>query len=365
MLKLGGNLKTYIIAEAGVNHNGSLEKALQLVDVAVSAGADAVKFQTFKAEKQVTYQAPKASYQMNRTDKSESQWEMLKKLELDREAYLVLKAYCHEKKIDFLSTPFDIESLQYLAFDLGVSLLKLPSGEITHGPLLLNSATTGLPIIISTGMSKIGEIEEALSILAYGYLEGKKDRKYPSLDDLEKAYLSAEGQALLREKVTLLHCTSEYPAPFNQINLKAMDTLRSAFNLSVGYSDHSTGIAVAIAAVARGATVIEKHFTLDKNMLGPDHQASLEPDELNELVKAVRQVEKAIGSSLKTITSSEIRNRDVARKSLVASQSILAGEVFTEENLTCKRPGIGISPMQYWQWLGKIAQTDYKKDDLI
>jgi N-acetylneuraminate synthase len=353
--------KTYIIAEAGVNHNGSLEMARSLVDVAAQCGADAIKFQTFRAEKLVSKNAGKAEYQKRTTDTEESQFEMIKKLELDEKAHHELLQYCRVRGIQFLSTPFDVDSLNLLTrFDL--PYIKISSGEITNAPFLLEIARTAKSVILSTGMSTLGEIEMALGVLAFGYLE---IRDNPSIETFQEAYSTLEGRQLLQQKVSLLHCTTEYPAPFSEVNLKAMDTLRSAFGLPVGFSDHTPGIAVPIAAVARGAVIIEKHFTLDNSLPGPDHKASLEPEELKKMIEAIRQVEVALGYSYKIPAPSEVKNKAVARKSLVASQAIKQGEPFTEENLTAKRPGNGLSPMSYWKYIGKIAQRDYEPDERV
>jgi len=357
------NSSVYIIAEAGVNHNGSLEQAIRLIDVAAKAGANAVKFQTFKADKLVCRAAPKAEYQIENTGASESQHEMIRKLELDESAHATLIRHCNEKGIEFLSTPFDLESLEMLARKFDLSRIKLPSGDITNAPLLLEAARTGKPVILSTGMSTLGEIEVALGILAFGYSVKKED--IPSLVAFEKVYGSTMGRKALKNKVTLLHCTTEYPAPFADVNLRAMVTLQRAFGMPVGYSDHTPGIAIPVAAVALGAIIIEKHFTLDRNLPGPDHKASLEPDELNQMVNSIREVELALGSSIKQPAPSEIGNRTVARKSLVASRNIRKGEPYTQDNLAAKRPGDGISPIHYWEWLGKIAEIDYKQDDKV
>ncbi|MEN6318280.1 MAG: N-acetylneuraminate synthase [Syntrophaceae bacterium] len=354
--------RVFVIAEAGVNHNGSLAKAKKLVKVAVDAQADAVKFQTFKTQNLVSVKAPKAAYQKEKTDAGESQFKMLKKLELDEKSHRELINCCDELGIQFLSTPFDLESVDLLVGRLNLPRIKISSGEITNAPLLLKVAQSGKPVIISTGMSTLKEIETALGILAFGY--SRKKEKY-SISNFQKAYSSKAGQSALQEKVVLLHCTTEYPAPFEDANLRAMDTMRSAFGLPVGFSDHTPGIACAIAAVARGAVVIEKHFTLDKNMPGPDHQASLDPQELKDMIKAIRQVELALGSLSKTPTISEGRNMEVIRKSLVAACDIRKGENFSDENLTVKRPANGISPLKYWEYLGKVAKRNYKKDDLI
>lgn len=355
--------QTFIIAEAGVNHNGSLKLAKQLVDVAVQAGADAVKFQTFQAEKVISRLAPKAAYQRRTTAQDESQLEMVRKLELTAEQHFELVEYCRQKNIQFLSTPFDESSVDLLVKRLDVPVVKIPSGEITNGPLLLHIARTGRPVILSTGMSTLGEVETALGVLAFGYTCPHDE---PSLDAFQSAYASAEGQQALRKKVTLLHCTTEYPAPFEDVNLRAMDTLRTAFGLPVGYSDHTPGIAVPIAAVARGAVVIEKHVTLDRNLPGPDHKASLEPDELKQMVQSIRQVEQALGSGLKIPFPSEIKNISVARRSLVAACPIKKGERFTGENVIAKRPGNGVSPMLFWDYVGRRqAVKDYLPDEQI
>ncbi|PPD22250.1 MAG: N-acetylneuraminate synthase [Methylomonas sp.] len=352
---------TFIIAEAGVNHNGSLALALELVDVAVAAGADAVKFQTFKSEKLVTATASKAEYQQQSTGASESQLAMLRKLELKPEFHFQLRDHCRKNGITFLSTAFDFDSLAFLVNDVGVDRLKIPSGEITNGPFLLAHAQTGKDIMLSTGMATLGEIEMALGVLAFGYLAGES----PSLAAFQAAYACDEGQRLLREKVTLLHCTTEYPTPPGHVNLRAMATLSSAFGLAAGYSDHTEGLVVPIAAAARGAQVIEKHFTLDRALKGPDHRVSLEPDELKQMVSAIRAVELALGSSRKLPQPVELNNRDVARKSLVAASAIAAGERFSANNLTCKRPGTGLNPMLYWQMLGQASGQCYQADDLI
>lgn len=345
-----------------MNHNGSIKMARQLIDVAAEAGADAVKFQTFKADKVVSKYAPKAAYQKQTTAKNESLLEMVRKLELDESAHRNLLEHCRRRGIEFLSTPFDFESVDLLARKLKLRRLKIPSGEITNGPYLLHVARTGKPVILSTGMSTLGEIEKALGVLAFGYLS--KTNK-PSLEKFQKAYASAKGRKVLREKVSLLHCTTEYPAPFDEVNLRAMETMHNAFGLPVGLSDHTTGIAVPIAAVAMGAAIIEKHFTLDRNLPGPDHKASLEPDELEAMITAIRNVELAFGQDQKRPTVSEMKNKDVARKSLVAATVIRRGEIFSPSNLTMKRPGKGISPMLYWTLIGKAAKKDYDTDETI
>ncbi len=355
--------RVYIIAEAGVNHNGNADMAFQLVDVAVAAGADAVKFQTFKTENVVTKSADKAKYQKQTTDSNESQFEMIKKLELSHEMHHKLIAYCREKGVEFLSTAFDSESLNFLTNELGLKTLKIPSGEITNGPLLLEHAQTGCNLILSTGMATLGEIEVALCVLAFGLINNSKTK--PSTATFQQAYFSTEGQKLLKERVTLLHCTTEYPAPLQDINLKAMHTMRTAFGLKTGYSDHSKGVTVPIAATAMGAILIEKHFTLDKTLPGPDHKASLEPDELIAMVQAIRTVEQVMGGGIKIPIPSELKNRPIARKSLVAAKNIKQGEEFTEVNIAIKRPGTGVSPMTYWEVLGTVAKSDILQDSVI
>jgi len=330
--------KTIIIAEAGVNHNGDLDLARQLIDAAAAAGADFVKFQTFNADRQVTRSAKKADYQTQTTDCAESQHDMLRRLELTEAMHHELIAHCSMRNISFFSTGFDIESVNLLV-GLGQDHFKIPSGEITNLPYLRHIGQLGKAVILSTGMATLGEIEAALDVLA-------------------KA-------GTPRAKITVLHCTTEYPTPMNEVNLRAMQSIQAAFGVAVGYSDHTQGIEVAIAAVAMGATVIEKHFTLDRNLPGPDHQASLEPAELSAMVTAIRNIEAALGDGIKRLTPSEVRNRPVARKSLVASRAIKAGEVFTAENTTTKRPGTGISPMRMNEVLGRNACRDFAEDESI
>lgn len=329
--------RIFVIAEAGVNHNGNLEIAKKMIDVAARAGADAVKFQTFKADTLVRKDAVKAAYQQeNATDKQESQYEMLKKLELTKQMHQELIQACADKGILFLSTPFDIYSIQMLT-DCGITIMKVPSGEITNYPYLREIGRTGKPVILSTGMCELREVKDAVRVL--------------------KENGSSE--------ITLLHCNTEYPTPMQDVNLRAMQTLREETGLPVGYSDHTQGIEVPIAAAAMGAVVIEKHFTLDRNMEGPDHKASLEPGELQAMVQAVRNIETAMGDGDKRPSASELKNRDVARKSIVAKKDIRKGEMFTEENLTAKRPGSGISPMQWNDVIGLKADRDYEQDEMI
>ena len=331
---------TIIIAEAGVNHNGSLELAKQLVDKAVEAGVDYIKFQTFKASKLVTKAAKQAEYQQKNIGKEgDSQYQMLKKLELSPEDHDVLIAYCKEKGIKFFSTAFDFDSIEYLhSLDLG--LWKIPSGEVTNYPFLKRVAAYNEKTILSTGMCEMSDVRAAVEAL---YKNG-----------------------LSKENLILLHCNTEYPTPFEDVNLKAMDALRKEFGVEVGYSDHTKGIEVPVAAVALGATVIEKHFTLDRNMEGPDHKASLEPNELKAMVSAIRNIEKAVGGDgTKHVSESERKNIAIARKSIVAACDIKAGETFTDQNLTTKRPGDGISPMKWDEIVGMTAVRDFSEDELI
>lgn len=354
--------RVLVIAEAGVNHNGSVDMARALIDEAATAGADAVKFQTFKSEKVVGARAPKARYQVATTGAEDSQLEMVKKLELRHEDFRALAAHAAGRGIEFMSTPFDHDSLHFLAGDLKVARLKLASGEITNGPFLLAAARTGRPIILSTGMSTLEEVGAALGVLAYGYAGSKTS---PSLRAFDTALHSPKGSALLRARVILLHCTTEYPAPFADVNLRAMQTMREAFGLPVGYSDHTEGIGVAVAAVALGAVVIEKHFTLDRSLPGPDHKASLEPADLTRLVREIRAVEAALGSALKAPAPSELGNREVARRSLIAARAIAAGEPFTADALDALRPGTGVSPMFYWDLIGTKASRAYQPGDPV
>lgn len=331
-------MSVFVIAEAGVNHNGDIVLAKQLIDAAIEAGADAVKFQTFKAENLVSKNAQKADYQKETTDKEESQFDMIKKLELDVGTHNELIAYCRSKGIMFLSTPFDHDSIELLN-DLGLEIFKIPSGEITNLPYLRHIGTLNKKVILSTGMADMGEIEDALDVLVQA--------------------------GTPKENITVLHANTMYPTPMEDVNLKAMMTIGCAFDIPFGYSDHTLGIEVDIAAVAMGASVIEKHFTLDKTMEGPDHKASLEPDELKAMVDAIRNIELALGNGIKKPSNSEKPNMTIVRKSIVASRSIQKGEVLTEKNMTVKRPGNGISPMRWDEVVGSIAKKDYVADELI
>lgn len=355
-------MKTYIIAEAGVNHNGSLRMAKDLVNVAKETGADAVKFQTFKAENLVTKKAQQANYQVENIGEATSQFAMLKKLELTYDEFTELQLYCETKKIEFLSTPFDFESADFLLDKLTISKVKIPSGELTNAPFIHYIATKGKPIILSTGMATNEEIHEALAFIAYGLA---KPQEKVLLEQVYAFYKTVEAKKVLKEYVTLLHCTTEYPTPIESINLKAMNEMESNFYLPIGLSDHSEGINIPIAAVGMGAKVIEKHFTLDKTLEGPDHIASLNPDELKEMIKGIRDIELALGDGIKKPTAIEMQNRIPARKSLVAKTPIKAGELFTTENLTIKRPGGGIEPSKYWSIIGETASISYDEDALI
>src|SRR5208283_4405942 len=330
--------KTFIIAEAGVNHNGSLGIAKKMIDAASGAGADAVKFQTFKAEDVISKYAPKADYQKKSADKNETQLEMVRKLELDGKTHEVLLEHCEGRKIIFLSTPFDLASINLLS-RLNLKIFKIPSGEITNFPYLRKIGSLKKKIILSTGMADLGEIEDALNVLIQ----------------------AGTG----REHITVLHCNTAYPTPKGDVNLRAMLSIREAFKVNVGYSDHTLGIEVPIAAAALGAGVIEKHFTLDKKMEGPDHKASLEPDELKAMVKAIRNIEKALGDGVKRPSFSELKNKAIARKSIMASRNIKIGEILSERNITAKRPGTGISPMLWDKVIGKAAKRNFVVDDLI
>ncbi len=353
-----------IIAEAGVNHNGSVEMAKQLIEAAAKAGADAVKFQTYRAEQVSVPNAPKADYQLQNTAVEETQLEMIRKLELSEAAHLILKEHAQKNNIIFISTAFDLGSLDFL-LTLNVPFLKISSGEIVNAPLLLKAACSGKNILLSTGMADLGEIEAALGVIAFGYLEQSGKKGLPNRTSFRQAYYSEQGQTQLKEHVTLLHCTTEYPAPFSEVNLNVLLSLRQSFNLPVGYSDHTPGIAVPIAAVAMGASMIEKHLTLDRSLSGPDHKASLEPAEFAQMVQSIRQVEHAMGDTVKRPSQAELRNQLIARKSIVAACRITQGERFTEKNLAVKRPYGGVSPMEYFELLGKTADQNYSENEKI
>jgi N-acetylneuraminate synthase len=355
-------MKTYIIAEAGVNHNGVLDLAFKLIDIAVESGADAVKFQTFKTENLVTKKAKQAEYQVENIGEETSQFDMLKKLELSYDDFLQLKAYCDGKEIEFLSTPFDRESVDFLIDEIKINTVKIPSGELTNVPFIHYIATKRKPIILSTGMSTMNDIHEALSFLAYGLA-------YPNekveIEAVRKFYHTPEAKEWLKDYVTVLHCTTEYPTPFTDINLRAMDFMQKELQVNIGLSDHSEGIYVSVAAVARGAKVIEKHFTISRLLPGPDHRASLEPDELMKMIKSIRLIEESLGDGNKIPTLNERQNQISARKSLVAAKPIQVGQIFTEEYVTVKRPGSGMAPSRFWSIIGTTASKSYKEDELI
>ena len=347
-----------LIAEAGVNHNGETDRAVALIDIAAQAQADIVKFQTFDAQQLTAYHAPKAAYQFK--DSATSQQAMLKQLSLPKSVYAQLKQHAQQQGVEFLATAFDRSSLDFLLQQVGLQRLKIASGELTNLPLLLAHAHTGLPIILSTGMARVSEIETALTVLAFGYLHPAHPK---DLNECFEAYCSDTGQQALQQQVTLLHCTSSYPAPLESIHLRAMPTLGQLFGLDYGYSDHSLGMAVGCAAVTLGACVIEKHFTQDTQLPGPDHAASLSPAKLAEFVQALRSLPQALGSTQKRPQADERANRLAARKSLVARCAIRAGDRLNEHNITAKRPEGGLSPAQYWSVLGTVAQQDYAEDD--
>jgi N-acetylneuraminate synthase len=356
--------ETFIIAEAGVNHNGVIRLAQLLVDAAIEAGADAVKFQSFSPEHLAIANAPRAAYQDHNDPESKGQIDMLRGLRLSTEEFVVLRNHCRSGGIKFLCTPFDQPSLDFLVRDLGVDRLKIASGEITNAPLLWNAAQSGLPLIVSTGMSEMEEITQALGVIAHALGFGDQTAR-PDGTVFAAALNLEEAQAALQRQVVLLHAVSDYPAKINEVNLNAMSVMRERFGLEVGYSDHTNGIAVPIAAAALGAVVIEKHFTLDRTMKGPDHKASLEPDELTAMVRGIREATTALGAQVKTCQASEVATRQVARKSLVAAGPIQAGETFTEHNLATKRPGEGMAPIHYWHLLGQPASRAYAVDDQI
>lgn len=354
--------KTLIIAEAGVNHNGSLKTAYKLIDIASKAKVDYIKFQTFRTDEILLTDAPMASYQKKAMQNHTGQYEMLKKLELSQDDHLKISKYCQKKNLKFISTPFDKASLEFLDKTLNIDLIKIPSGEITNPFLLIAAGATHKPIILSTGMSTIADIELALGAIAYGIISEKKT---PSINLFKSIFISELGQNAISDKVSLLHCTTEYPASFSDVNLLAINSLKSAFCLPVGLSDHTEGVAVSVAAVALGATIIEKHFTLDKNLVGPDHKASLEPQELTSLVDSIRQIEQALGKTKKVPSPSELKNALVARRSIVAKTKINKLELFSKSNISISRPGTGLSPMYYWDLLGKPSDCHYKLGEVI
>jgi N-acetylneuraminate synthase len=351
----------YIIAEAGVNHNGRRELAFELVDVAADAGADAVKFQTFNARKLAAASAPKAAYQQRSTDAAESQLAMLQRLELPFELHLELQAHARARGIAFLSTAFDTDSLDFL-IGLNIPLFKVPSGELTNAPLLWRFARSGRPLVVSTGMATLSEVEQGLAVIAHAL---NADAEPADLEEVWRLWSRAQVRASLHGRVTLLHCTSQYPTPFAEVNLRAMDTLARAFGLPVGYSDHTEGILVPVAAVARGACVIEKHFTTDRTLPGPDHKASLEPAELHQMVRDIRAMQGMLGDGAKSPQPSEWNTRQAARQQVVAARDLVAGTVFCRDDLTTARCGAGLAASELWALVGKAHGRDYRAGEPV
>jgi N-acetylneuraminate synthase len=351
----------YVIAEAGVNHNGQRDLAFALVDAAAQAGADAVKFQTFDATKLAAQSAPKAAYQKNVTDQQESQLDMLRKLELSREWHAELQAHARASGIEFLSTAFDPDSLDFLV-ELGMPLFKVPSGELTNAPLLWRFARTGKPLVISTGMATLSEVEQGLAVVAHAFNAADEPR---DMDEVWRGWSQPIWRQSLQSRVTLLHCTSQYPTPMSEVNLRAMDTLAEAFHLPVGYSDHTEGILIPVAAVARGARLIEKHFTLDRTLPGPDHQASLEPAQLSQMVREIRALSLALGDGAKAPQASEWDTRRAARQQVVAARAILAGAVFARDDLGTARCGGGRLASELWELVGQAATRGYAAGEVI
>lgn len=354
-------LATYIIAEAGVNHNGDRQRAFDLIDAAADAGADAVKFQTFNAKRLAALTAPKAAYQQRTTEADQSQLEMLEALELPLEWHSPLQAHAQSRGIEFLSTAFDTQSLAFLE-TLNLPFYKVPSGELTNGPLLWAFARTGKPLVMSTGMATLSEVEQGLAVVCHALSHEEPPH---SLKEVWQCWSEPQARAALVGQVSLLHCTSQYPTPMHEVNLKAMDSMAEVFGLPVGYSDHTQGTLIPVAAVARGATIIEKHFTLDRKLPGPDHMSSLEPDELASMVKDIRAIAQALGDRQKVPQTSEWDTRQAARQNLVAAASIRQGEIFTKENITTARAGQGELAMAYWDRLGQIATSDFQPGDAL
>ncbi len=352
----------FIIAEIGVNHNGSRDIAMEMIDTASKAGVDAVKFQTFNTEKLVSKNTPKTEYQIKNDRSSKNQFDMLKKLELSRDLHLELNEYCSSKEIEFMSTAFDEDSLDFLVHEVGMKKNKIPSGELNNAPFLIKHGATGNKIILSTGMSSLKQIHQAISAIAFGF---SKTNMKPSIKSFREVIKSKDIQNELRKKITLLHCTSQYPAPIDSLNLMALFTLKEEFEMPVGYSDHSLGTEASIAASAMGAEIIEKHFTLDNTLEGPDHKASLEPNQLINLVSSIRKVELMLGSRSKSPSKEELENKNLATKSIVAKSIIRQGEYFTDDNLTTKRPGDGMSPFLFWDLIGVKSKKEYMPDEQI
>lgn len=360
-MKLFDSNKVYIIAEAGVNHNGQRNLAFELIDVAAAAGADAVKFQTFNAKLLASKNAPKAEYQKHRTDAAESQFAMLKTLELPRDWHFELQAYAKKKGVEFLSTAFDADSLAFL-LEMDMPVFKIPSGELTNGPLLWQFARTRKPLILSTGMATLSEVEQGLAIIAHAL---NASTEPANINEVWHCWSKPESRNSLSNHVTLLHCTSQYPTPFNEVNLRGMDTLAAAFNLEVGYSDHTEGILIPVAAVARGAKVIEKHFTIDRNLPGPDHKASLEPSELKQMVSNIRSLQAVFGDGSKTPQASEWDTRIAARQQVVAARTLSAGSILTRSDLTTARSGHGLLPTELWGLVGQTIERAYEAGEVI
>lgn len=354
--------QTVIIAEAGVNHNGNLAMALELVDKAAEAGADYVKFQTFKATNVASTEAKKAIYQLRNTDNAETQLDMLHRLELSLEHHEAIIGRCKQQGVRFLSTPFDMDSLKLLTETYAQSEIKIGSGELTNAPLLLAAGRSGSKIILSTGMGSLAEVEEALGVLAFAICRQGQPK---GRTDFAQVLLDSAVWPALANRVMLMHCTTDYPAAVEDINLHAMETMRRAFGVKVGYSDHTVGNAVGLAAVALGASALEKHFTLDRSLPGPDHAASLEPKELTQFIKSVREVEGALGSGIKQPGANEVANRSVARKSLLAARSLPKGHLLTMDDITVKRPGDGVSPMELWDVIGRPLESRVSQDGVI
>lgn len=352
--------ETLVIGEAGVNHNGCEDIAMQLASLAKTANVDIVKYQIFNSEQLVTNDAPKAEYQSVHTGRLESQRDMLRKLELSLDSHKRVAIHCKDIGLQYLATAFDLASLTFLAEEIDVPFFKISSGDLTNAPFLLAHAKYKRKLIISTGMSTLGEIEDALGVVAFGLLDVQD---VPSIAGFKKAYQSEEGQIALKQFVTLLHCTTEYPTAVDEINMKAMQTMKQAFQLDVGFSDHSVGTTASVIAVALGAKVVEKHFTLDKAMDGPDHKASMSPEELLTFVSSIRDAESCLGVAIKKPSKSEIANIPVARRSLVATSDIAAGELFTEANIGVKRPGTGVTPFQYWEVLNSVSSRRYTEGE--
>ena len=356
-------MKMKVIAEAGVNHNGDESLAFDLINAAAESGADVIKFQTFRTDQLVTDSTLCANYQITDDQYSTRQKVLLSNLELPFATFEKLKSYCDDLKIEFMTTAFDSESLRFVNNHLNLNTLKISSGDLTNAPFLLEHARTNKEIILSTGMSNLYEIQNALSVLAYGYLDNSYEN--PSMIDLKSAFHSSCGQKILKKKVTLLHCNSTYPTPYAEINLNAIDTINKEYNLSVGFSDHSIGIAIPIASVALGITVLEKHITLDKTLAGPDHKVSLEPDEFKKMVEGIHQVHIALGNGKKVATPAEKDNSNSVRRTIVAQTSIKKGELFSDKNLAVKRGPMKMSPYEYWRLLGSKSSRVYSSGDLI